>query len=42
MPELALDDVDRDAFACELDGVRVPELVRSEPAPDAGVSGELT
>src|ERR1700674_1600470 len=41
MAELALDDVDRDAFARELDRVRVPKLVRREPPPDPGVGGEL-
>ena len=41
MPELALDDVDRHPFAGELDGMRVPQLMGREPAPDAGVDGEL-
>lgn len=41
MPELALDDVDRDAFSGELDGVGVAELVGSEPAANAGVDGQL-
>ena len=40
--ELALDDVDRHSFARELDGMRVTQLMRSEPAPDPGVDGELT
>jgi hypothetical protein len=39
--ELALDDVDRDAFAREFDGVRVTELMRREPTPDPCVVGEL-
>jgi hypothetical protein len=30
--ELALDDVERHALACEFDGVRVTELVRNEAA----------
>ncbi len=41
MAELALDDVDRDPFAGELDGVGVAELVGREPPPDAGVSSQL-
>ena len=41
MPELALDDVDRDALAGELDGMSVAELVGRKPASDAGVGGEL-
>ena len=36
--ELALDDVERDAFAGELDRVRVAQLVRDEAAADAGVA----
>jgi hypothetical protein len=35
-PELALDDVQRHAFARELDRVRVPELVRREAPLHAG------
>jgi hypothetical protein len=34
--ELALDDVERHAFAGEFDGVGVAELVRREASPDAG------
>ena len=41
MAELALDDVDRDPLPRELDGVRVPKLMRREPAPDPSLSGEL-
>ncbi len=41
MPELALDDVDRDPFARELDGMRVPQLMRREAPPHASVGGEL-
>ena len=33
MTELALDDVQRDALAGELDGVRVTELVRGNTCP---------
>ena len=40
MPELALDDVERHALAGELERVRVAQLVRREPAPDAGARGE--
>ena len=38
--ELALDHVERHAFAGELDGVGVAELVRREAAPDARLGGE--
>lgn len=41
MPELALDDVDRDALAGELNGVSVPELMRREPTAHAGFGREL-
>ena len=41
MAELALDDVDRDSFAGELDGVRVAQLMGGEPPPHASVDGEL-
>ncbi|MDX6410337.1 MAG: hypothetical protein QOE13_3408 [Gaiellaceae bacterium] len=40
MAELALDHVERDAFARHLDRVRVTELMRGEAAPDAGADGE--
>ena len=40
MAELALDHVERDALAGELDGVGVAQLVRREAAPDAGLGGE--
>ena len=40
MPELALDDVQRHALAGELQGVRVAQLVRRKPAPDAGAGGD--
>ena len=38
--ELALNDVQRHALAGELEGVRVAQLVRREPAPHAGLGGE--
>jgi hypothetical protein len=38
--KLALDDVERHAFACELDGVDVAQLVRREAAPDTRLGGE--
>jgi hypothetical protein len=37
--ELALDDVEWDAFARELDRVCVTSLMRREPSPDAGTHG---
>ena len=40
MPELALDDVERDALAGELQRVRVAQLVRGEAAPDPRLGGE--
>jgi hypothetical protein len=39
MAELALDDDERDAFVGHLDRVRVPQLVRGEPATNTGESG---
>ena len=41
VPELALDDVERHAFAGHLDRMRVAELVRREPPTHAGGPGEL-
>jgi hypothetical protein len=38
---LALDDVHRDAFARELDGVGMAKLMRREPAPDPSLTREL-
>jgi hypothetical protein len=38
--ELTLDHVERDPFACHLDGVSVSELVRREAPPDTGSLGE--
>jgi hypothetical protein len=37
--ELALDDVQRDTFAGELDGVRMTQLVWREASPDTCPSG---
>src|SRR5439155_26674260 len=39
MAELALDDVQRDTLAGELDGVRMTQLVGSEASPDTCLSG---
>jgi hypothetical protein len=39
--ELALDDDQRDAFAGELDGMGMPELVGREAPPDPRVDGGL-
>jgi hypothetical protein len=33
VPELTLDDDERNAFVCHFDRVGVPELVRREPTP---------
>ena len=38
--ELALDDVERDALASELERVGVAQLVRREPPPHACLGGE--
>jgi hypothetical protein len=40
--ELALDDVERHAFAGELDGVGVAQLMRRKAPPHTGVGGKLT
>jgi hypothetical protein len=40
VPELALDDAERDALAGELDRVRVAQLVRGHATPDPSSSGE--
>jgi hypothetical protein len=40
VPELALDDVERHSLAGELDRVRVTQLMRGEPAPDARLERE--
>jgi hypothetical protein len=39
VPELALDDDERDALMCHLDRVRMPQLVRREAAPDPSREG---
>ena len=41
MPELALDHQQRDALTGHLDRVRVAELVRREPSPDARLSSGM-
>ena len=41
MPQLPLDDVQRDAFAGHLDGMSVAELVRREAAADSSRDGEF-
>jgi hypothetical protein len=41
MPQLALDDVDRDALARELDRVRVTQLVGRKPPAHTGTEGQL-
>jgi hypothetical protein len=38
--ELALDDVERDALAGELERMRVAQLMRREAAPDPGADRE--
>jgi hypothetical protein len=35
VPELALDDHERNALVCHLDRMGMPELVRGESSPDA-------
>jgi hypothetical protein len=40
MPQLALDDVERDALVGELDGVGVAQLVGRKPPPHAGLGGD--
>jgi hypothetical protein len=35
MSELPLDDRQRHAYACELDSMRMPQLMRREPASNA-------
>src|SRR5215210_2314963 len=42
VPELALDDVERHAFAGELDGVGMAQLMRREAPPDTRLGGEPT
>ena len=37
VPELALDQRQRDPFVQQLNGVRVAQLVRREPPPDPGL-----
>jgi hypothetical protein len=40
VPELALDDVERNALAGELDGVRVAQLMWREAPPHVRLGGE--
>jgi len=40
MPELPPNNRQRDPFVGHLDRMSVPELVRSEPTPDAGLGSE--
>jgi hypothetical protein len=40
VPELALDDDERDAFSCHLDGTCVTQLVWSEPSAHTGARGD--
>jgi hypothetical protein len=40
MPQLALDDVERDPLVREFDSVGVAELVGREAAPHAGLRGD--
>jgi hypothetical protein len=40
VPELPLDDWQRDPFVRHLNGVRMPQLVRREAPPDTGLRGE--
>src|SRR5215216_7677046 len=42
VPELALDDDQRHAFAGHFDGVRVAELVRREAPTHAGLAGDAS
>ena len=42
VPELALDDRQRDAFVGHLDRVRMPQLVRREPPPHPGLCSEAS
>ena len=41
MPELALNDDERDALVGHLERVSVPELVRGESSADASFSGRV-
>jgi hypothetical protein len=42
MPELPLDDRQRDPFVRYLDRVSMPELVRRKPPPHGSTGGEST
>jgi hypothetical protein len=41
VPRLPLDNNQRNALVRHLDGVRVPQLMRREPTPDASFSGRV-
>ena len=41
MPELALDQRQRDPLAQQLDSMRMPHLMRRKPAPHASLNGEV-
>jgi hypothetical protein len=41
VPKLPLDNNQRNALVRHLDGVRVPQLMRREPTPDASFSGRV-
>jgi hypothetical protein len=41
VPELTLDNDERNAFVCHLDGVSVSELVRREAAANASLERDL-
>jgi hypothetical protein len=40
MPELPLDDRQRDPFVCHLDRMSMPELVRRKPPPHSSLGRE--
>jgi hypothetical protein len=42
VPELTLDDRQRDSLACHFDGVGVPELVRGEASTHTSQFGEAS
>ena len=42
MAELALDDVERHAFAGEFDGVGVAQVMRRKAPPHTGLGGQPT
>jgi hypothetical protein len=42
VPQLPLENRERDSFAGELDGVGMPQLVRRKASPDTRFGGEAT